>query len=712
MAQQIVIEVPGTKISELERVSNVSRTDVTPVVQKDETKQAEIGQISDFVKSELGSAALKSETDFATPAAVIAANVASQQRDDAINERVDSVEYSISSIKNGADASFNTYTEMLEYVPAQANVSVRVNNDPDITKNGTYTWDGVNYTKGTNDDLEKAKVFTEDFVGLRALFGQSKLKVLNIVDLFNYPFLSIYRDGKVFIKNLPQDIATSILSALSQISVLQQYIFVGLNSKNIIEIRDSNNAVIFKLSRSGDLYIPKFGNLTDFFNNLLSYNTYLDSLISIDTSSNKLISIKDKNGYVLLSLYEDGRLVLPKIGDLAACLMRLKEQLNHTRALPVTASASTGAKYVSQLIADMSTDMSSTVLKVLDVSNVLASGIFAHQIAMIRVPAITRIAKNKYLCCFEAREDGGDLTKNSVGSFVLDVDPDNKTVAYSNLRVIHEAYIDENNLTWSFMNACTARLKSGRIICLYVKRNGKYSHYIYKRYSDDDGLTWSEYEDIGHFFDMPSFNLLCPCSQGLVKKYGENQGRIIFPVWKSGARYLLQEFRSGYIYSDDDGLTWKAGTFFDVVEGNEVSCAEDVNGDILFAIRGELLKPYKTFARLLDNSDKYEYLNVKEKLTEIPIMCGLIHTANEFDNSPGYFLLSQTFTNGRKDLKIWSSYDSGKNWSSYDVPETSLFSSYSCVESVSTDLKLVLWEADNYTSFKCQLVTTKDLLNK
>ena len=58
MAQQIVIEVPGTKISELERTSSVSRTDVTPV-QNDETKQAEIGQIADFVKSELGSAALK-----------------------------------------------------------------------------------------------------------------------------------------------------------------------------------------------------------------------------------------------------------------------------------------------------------------------------------------------------------------------------------------------------------------------------------------------------------------------------------------------------------------------------------------------------------------------------------------------------------------------------------------------------------------------------
>ncbi|MFW1790169.1 hypothetical protein ACG9XU_18200, partial [Acinetobacter pittii] len=125
MAQQIVIEVPGTKISELEKTSSVSRGDVTPVVQNNETKQAEIGQIADLVKSELGSAALKNETDFATPDTVLSVAQASQLRDDAQNERIDNVEYSVTTIANGTDASFNTYAEMIAYTPPQANVSVR-----------------------------------------------------------------------------------------------------------------------------------------------------------------------------------------------------------------------------------------------------------------------------------------------------------------------------------------------------------------------------------------------------------------------------------------------------------------------------------------------------------------------------------------------------------------------------------------------------------
>ncbi|WP_258579948.1 SGNH/GDSL hydrolase family protein [Acinetobacter baumannii] len=150
MAQQIVIEVPGTKISELEKTSSVSRGDVTPVVQNEETKQADIGQISDFVKSELGTAALKNESDFATPTDVAEVNQASQSRDDAQNERIDNVEFNVALAQSGVEASFDSYAAMLAYTPSKPNVSVRVNNDTDSTKIGTYTWTGSQYKLGAD----------------------------------------------------------------------------------------------------------------------------------------------------------------------------------------------------------------------------------------------------------------------------------------------------------------------------------------------------------------------------------------------------------------------------------------------------------------------------------------------------------------------------------------------------------------------------------
>lgn len=184
MAQQIIIEVPGTKISELEKTSSVSRGDVTPVVQNEETKQADIGQISDFVKSELGTAALKNETDFATPAAVAEASQASQMRDDAQNERIDNVEHGLVSIGSGADASFSTYAEMIAYVPPKANVSVR-NNDPDPELRGVYIWTGTQYVSGY-DPLVTATKYTDDQVAevtqdVNQKIGQQKGKKIQVI---------------------------------------------------------------------------------------------------------------------------------------------------------------------------------------------------------------------------------------------------------------------------------------------------------------------------------------------------------------------------------------------------------------------------------------------------------------------------------------------------------------------------------------------------
>ncbi|MBO2842465.1 pyocin knob domain-containing protein [Acinetobacter baumannii] len=148
MAQIISIEVPGTKISELEQASNVKAEDFLPVVQDGETKKAPFSHVADMVKAGLGSAASKDASEFATPSAVTSVAQESQQRDDAQNERIDDVEFKIALAQSGVEASFDSYAAMLAYTPSKANVSVRVNNDLDNTKVGTYTWTGSEYKKG------------------------------------------------------------------------------------------------------------------------------------------------------------------------------------------------------------------------------------------------------------------------------------------------------------------------------------------------------------------------------------------------------------------------------------------------------------------------------------------------------------------------------------------------------------------------------------
>ncbi len=129
---------------------------------KRQNRQASIGQISDLVKSELGTAAFRNESDFSTPATVAAVEAASQQRDDAQNERIDAVEYGLTAVANGADKSFTTYAQMIAYVPPEPNVSVR-NNDSDPALRGTYTWTGTEYVKGY-DPLDAANKYTDQKV--------------------------------------------------------------------------------------------------------------------------------------------------------------------------------------------------------------------------------------------------------------------------------------------------------------------------------------------------------------------------------------------------------------------------------------------------------------------------------------------------------------------------------------------------------------------
>ncbi|MCG5920112.1 exo-alpha-sialidase, partial [Acinetobacter baumannii] len=223
MAQQIVIEVPGTKISELEMASSVSRKDTTPVVQNEETKQASVGSIADLVKSELGSAAFKSSSEFATPSSVNSVDIASKMRVDAVNERVDVVEYAVSTMQGGGDASFKTYEEMLAYTPPKPNVTVRVNNDPDVTKNGTYTWDGVAYIKSPYDPYIQTKEYVDEKIELK----KSIKKLFSLKDVINIPVLSVYTDGSVWIKGLSKDIASFSNALGTAIANINSFISLG-----------------------------------------------------------------------------------------------------------------------------------------------------------------------------------------------------------------------------------------------------------------------------------------------------------------------------------------------------------------------------------------------------------------------------------------------------------------------------------------------------
>lgn len=473
---------------------------------------------------------------------------------------------------------------------------------------------------------------------------------------------------------------------------------------DIVIQKDVNGKTVFVVKKNGKFYIVGLSN------DVASSINLLNSLISTSNKSN-LIEALDINGRPLFSQNNYGDLILPSIGNLTVALKALKNDVLSQNALNLPAAHLSG-KYADSILTETMQNFEHTDY-LLKASDVNALNIFPHPVTLLRIPAITRIGKSKYLLFFEARENSDDFGMNSQGVATIDVDEAIGVATVSNIQCLHAAFTDSENKLRTFMNACAVKLDSGRIICLYVRRFSTTEHQLYKRYSDDDGLTWSEYEDITSVKGSTSWNLLCPCSQGLVKHYGQHKGRIVFPLWTSGTAYSVIAFRAGYVYSDDNGSTWHLGEFADFATASEVQCAEDLNGDMLFSIRLESANPPKILARHSDLTKKYTMLQTNKPLTSAIVMSGLIQGENKYDKTANKFQLTACRTMGRADLLIHTSYDGGENWITHLLPSTiGTAVAYSCIENISASKKFLMWEADGTVNFKYSVVALSNLVNE
>lgn len=314
MANQIIINVPGKPISELESTSNVSLKDVLPVVQDGETKKAPLEQVADLVKAGLGSAAFKNVADFATPTSVSEVNQASQMRDDAQNERLERMEYAIYLFQNnGVFKAYRTKALMLSdesNIPINSIVSVV--NDPDNNAeindiNGEYHYDGNDFYKLEDNVLELIKS--------KMAQAESNSKS--------------YTDTEI--EKIEETINISVENSIGKF-------VLASNSENIFEFKDSFGNVVLALNKKGQLVsydedtkrsilltnqedIKELQKFADELN--LNKISALLKLLSTSDSSD-IHRWEDLNGLPLLRLTKNGRLKSPQIDDIELILSEIK----------------------------------------------------------------------------------------------------------------------------------------------------------------------------------------------------------------------------------------------------------------------------------------------------------------------------------------------------------------------------------------------------
>ena len=132
---------------------------------------------------------------------------------------------------------------------------------------------------------------------------------------------------------------------------------------------------------------------------------------------------------------------------------------------------------------------------------------------------------------------------------------------------------------------------NGRIHFLYCEDYAVGEGRLLRRFSDDDGLTWSEPIDITRF-TMPEYRNALALGPG--HGVSMKDGTLVFPLWMVPKRFqeplhFHKPSEVSTIYSKDFGETWAVGELLpntaEVVNPNETSLALTSDGRVYLNIR-------------------------------------------------------------------------------------------------------------------------------
>lgn len=175
-------ELELVKISQLPEASNVTATDVFPVVQNSVTKKVTAPIIRKYVVDSLGSAAKASTSDFEPSGSVLEVDLKSQARADEQNKRIDRIEVAAYLLRN--NKVFKAYRSkalmLADIANIPANSLIQVVNDPDNDLetnniNGQYHYDGTDFLKLPDGFLDLINEKAEEALKNSKLYTDSKV---------------------------------------------------------------------------------------------------------------------------------------------------------------------------------------------------------------------------------------------------------------------------------------------------------------------------------------------------------------------------------------------------------------------------------------------------------------------------------------------------------------------------------------------------------
>ncbi len=341
-----------------------------------------------------------------------------------------------------------------------------------------------------------------------------------------------------------------------------------------------------------------------------------------------------------------------------------------------------------------------------------------ENMAAYRIPGIVVSARGTVLAFAEARPEFGDEDPKSI---VLKRSEDGGKTWLGNIYIEkcdgsfwsqYPDKIDPNDVTdkkevWTNI-APLVDYHTGRIFFFYSLSEGKIGKQnlqrytrVYYKYSNDDGMTWSDRTEITAVINSnkdgspnkdTSGNWITDINRFPCDYLGRafhmpgpghglqlSGGRLLLQVWN---RTALGAIGSGTIpvserkygictlYSDDHGETWKYGSAFghDGQNMNESRMVELENGDIYLNARyvnnaSDEKNNYRYTAISHDKGNSWTDIRIDKNFPlSNPCDAGLIGFKDNRGNKNLMFYSKNESKEGRKNLIVRLSYDEGKSW--------------------------------------------------
>ncbi len=273
-----------------------------------------------------------------------------------------------------------------------------------------------------------------------------------------------------------------------------------------------------------------------------------------------------------------------------------------------------------------------------------------------RIPAIVRTADGTLLAFAEGRRDNLHDPGGGHINLVYKLSRDGGK-SWSSLR-----YVDRSHEGWAASNpTAVVDQRTGRVFVFFNRwrpgkgasnsRVGTRDNEAYFRYSDDNGLSWSDpidittvARDVAHWHNVvfgPGSGIQASSGRLIVPAYGQRPRS--HPIWRAAFALI----------SDDGGKSWQRGEWL-AVNCNENQMVELDNGHILVDARQEGGTPHRWLAESPDGGIHWQ--DPRPGLTVTPVCTGLLRYPTP-KGAGSWYVWSGPRGPGRRDLILRVSTD-------------------------------------------------------